>query len=116
MSEKEQSSVLISLLLPYLQRANNPQVGPERKSLRMRLTGKSCGVPPLPDWMRPLPFQETELDILATVQNLLPGCQRPAAFLQPLSRLFSSIHHKLPRKALSSCFQVPERGKPLSLH
>lgn len=26
MSEKEQSSVLIGLLLPYLQRANNPQV------------------------------------------------------------------------------------------
>ncbi|CAG13556.1 unnamed protein product, partial [Tetraodon nigroviridis] len=58
-SEKEQSSVLISLLLPYLQRANNPQVGPERKSLRMRLTG-------IHSHTGPLPLQETELDILAT--------------------------------------------------
>uniref|UniRef100_A0A4W6DX27 UTP20 small subunit processome component n=1 Tax=Lates calcarifer TaxID=8187 RepID=A0A4W6DX27_LATCA len=48
-SDKEQSSVLISLLLPYLQKGNNPQ--------------------------------ETEIDILATVQNLLRQCVQPSAFL-----------------------------------
>lgn len=34
-SEKEQSSVLIGLLLPYLQKANNPQVGLQNKSIRI---------------------------------------------------------------------------------
>ncbi|KAM3588219.1 uncharacterized protein V6R79_024222 [Siganus canaliculatus] len=73
-SNKEQSSMLISLLLPYLQRANNPQ--------------------------------ETEIDILATVQNLLRQCVQPSAFLRPLSRLFSIIHNKLPRQALVNVFQT----------
>ncbi|KAM9334967.1 small subunit processome component 20 homolog [Symphorus nematophorus] len=73
-SDKEQSSVLISLLLPYLQRANNPQ--------------------------------ETEIDILATVQNLLRQCVQPSAFLRPLSKLFSIIHNKLPRQALVNVFQT----------
>ncbi|KAM8739679.1 small subunit processome component 20 homolog [Acanthopagrus schlegelii] len=73
-SDKEQSSVLISLLLPYLQRAHNPQ--------------------------------ETEIDILATVQNLLRQCAQPSAFLRPLSRLFSIIHNKLPRQALVNVFQT----------
>ncbi|XP_026183080.1 small subunit processome component 20 homolog [Mastacembelus armatus] len=73
-SDKEQSSVLISLLLPYLQKGNNPQ--------------------------------ETEINILATVQNLLRQCVRPSAFLQPLSKLFSVIHNKLPRQALTSVFQT----------
>ncbi|KAI3366882.1 hypothetical protein L3Q82_009528 [Scortum barcoo] len=73
-SDKEQSSVLISLLLPYLQKANNPQ--------------------------------ETEIDILATVQNLLRQCVQPSAFLRPLSKLFSIIHNKLPRQALTNVFQT----------
>ncbi|XP_035476215.2 small subunit processome component 20 homolog [Scophthalmus maximus] len=73
-SDKEQSSVLISLLLPYLQKGKNPQ--------------------------------ETEIDILATVQNLLRQCVQPSAFLQPLSKLFSIIHNKLPRQALTNVFQT----------
>ncbi|XP_051247965.1 small subunit processome component 20 homolog isoform X2 [Dicentrarchus labrax] len=73
-SDKEQSSVLISLLLPYLQKAHNPQ--------------------------------ETEIDILATVQNLLRQCVQPSAFLRPLSKLFSIIHNKLPRQALTNVFQT----------
>ncbi|KAM9846103.1 small subunit processome component 20 homolog [Aulostomus maculatus] len=73
-SEKEQSSVLIRLLLPYLQRGNNAQ--------------------------------EAEIDILATVQNLLPQCEKPSAFLQPFSKLFSVISNKLPRQALTNVFQT----------
>ncbi|KAM7366962.1 hypothetical protein PAMP_014893 [Pampus punctatissimus] len=73
-SDKEQSSVLISLLLPYLQKGYNPQ--------------------------------ETEIDILATVQNLLRQCVQPSAFLRPLSKLFSVIHKKLPRQALTNVFQT----------
>ena len=46
-SEKEQSSVLMGLLLPYLQRANNPQVGLLNKSVRILFIGKRCGVPSL---------------------------------------------------------------------
>ncbi|KAM7378035.1 hypothetical protein PAMA_013096 [Pampus argenteus] len=73
-SDKEQSSVLITLLLPYLQKGYNPQ--------------------------------ETEIDILATVQNLLRQCVQPSAFLRPLSKLFSVIHKKLPRQALTNVFQT----------
>ncbi|KAF7667571.1 hypothetical protein LDENG_00057170 [Lucifuga dentata] len=73
-SSKEQSSMLISLLLPYLQKGNNPP--------------------------------ETEIDILATVQNLLRQCVEPSAFLRPLSKLFSIIHSKLPRQALTNVFQT----------
>ncbi|XP_047194452.1 small subunit processome component 20 homolog isoform X2 [Hippoglossus stenolepis] len=73
-SETEQSSVLISLLLMYLQKGNNPQ--------------------------------ETEIDVLATVQNLLRQCVQPAVFLSPLSKLFSVIHNKLPRQALTNVFQT----------
>ncbi|XP_074554208.1 small subunit processome component 20 homolog [Halichoeres trimaculatus] len=73
-SNKEQSSMLINLLLPYLQKGKNPQ--------------------------------ETEIDILATVQNLLRQCVQPSAFLRPLSKLFSIIHEKLPRQALTNVFQT----------
>ncbi|XP_076008545.1 small subunit processome component 20 homolog [Genypterus blacodes] len=73
-SNKEQSSTLVSLLLPYLQKGNNSQ--------------------------------ETEIDILATVQNLLRQCEEPSAFLRPLGKLFSVIHNKLPRQALTSAFQT----------
>lgn len=54
-------------------------------------------------------FQETEIDILATVQNLLRQCVQPSAFLRPLSKLFSIIHNKLPRQALTNVFQVPQK-------
>ncbi|XP_036373482.1 small subunit processome component 20 homolog [Megalops cyprinoides] len=73
-SDKEQSSVLISLLLPHLHRPNTAQ--------------------------------ETQMDILQTVQNLLSRCADPSAFLKPLSRLFSVIHSKLPRQALCVTFQT----------
>ncbi|KAJ0012510.1 hypothetical protein NQD34_016844 [Periophthalmus magnuspinnatus] len=73
-SDKEQSSVLISLLLPHLQKGNNPP--------------------------------ETEIDVLATVQNLLRQCSNPSSFLRPLSKLFSVIHKKIPRQALTSVFQT----------
>lgn len=54
MSEKEQSSVLIGLLLPYLQRANNPQVGLQIKSITVQFVGEKqrnleCVVPLLVD-------------------------------------------------------------------
>lgn len=54
-------------------------------------------------------FQETEIDILATVQNLLRQCVQPSAFLRPLAKLFSIIHEKLPRKALTNVFQVGQK-------
>lgn len=73
-SDKEQSSVLISLLLPHLQKGNNPP--------------------------------ETEIDVLATVQNLLRQCSSPSSFLRPLSKLFSVIHKKIPRQALTNVFQT----------
>ncbi|KAG9345665.1 hypothetical protein JZ751_008809 [Albula glossodonta] len=73
-SDKEQSSVLITLLLPHL--------------------------------YRPHTAQETQMDILETIQNLLRRCADPTAFLKPLSRLFSVIHNKLPRQALCITFQT----------
>ncbi|XP_061106872.1 small subunit processome component 20 homolog isoform X1 [Conger conger] len=73
-SDKEQSSMLIKLLLPHLH--------------------------------RPHTAQETLMDILETVQNLLRRCADPVSFLKPMSRLFSSIHSKLPRQALCVCFQT----------
>uniref|UniRef100_A0A3P9PDG0 UTP20 small subunit processome component n=1 Tax=Poecilia reticulata TaxID=8081 RepID=A0A3P9PDG0_POERE len=73
-SDKEQSSMLINLLLPYLLRGNNSQ--------------------------------ETELDLLATIQNLLRQSDQPSAFLQPLGKLFTIIHKKLPRQALTTVYQL----------
>lgn len=73
-TDQEQSSMLISLLLPYLQKPNTAQ--------------------------------ETELDILGTVQNLLRQCSEPGVFLKPLSKLFSIIHNKLPRQALCEVFKT----------
>lgn len=73
-SDKEQSTVLISLLLPYLHKGNNPP--------------------------------ETEIDVLATIQNLLRQCSQPSAFLRPLSKLFSVIQKKIPRQALTNVFQT----------
>ncbi|XP_075407217.1 small subunit processome component 20 homolog [Tenrec ecaudatus] len=73
MQDKEQSSLLITLLLPFLHRANIAQ--------------------------------ETEVDILVTVQNLLKHCLDPTSFLKPLARLFSVIKNKLPRQLLCAIFQ-----------
>ncbi|XP_051544163.1 small subunit processome component 20 homolog [Myxocyprinus asiaticus] len=73
-TDKGQSSALISLLLPYL---NNSKTA-----------------------------QETEMDILATMQNLLKQCSEPSTFLKPLSKLFSVIHNRLPRQALCEVFQT----------
>lgn len=72
--DREQSSILITLLLPYL---NKPKTS-----------------------------QETELDILETVQNLLKQCSSPVEFLKPLSRLLSVLHNKLSRQALCAVFET----------
>ncbi|KAM4523536.1 small subunit processome component 20 homolog [Fundulus diaphanus] len=73
-TDTEQSSVLIGLLLPYLLKGNNPQ--------------------------------EMEIDLLATIQNLLRQSVQPSAFLRPLGKLFAVVHNKLPRQALTSVFQT----------
>ncbi|XP_043964664.1 small subunit processome component 20 homolog [Gambusia affinis] len=73
-SDKEQSSMLINLLLPYLLRGSNSQ--------------------------------ETELDLLATMQNLLRQSDQPSTFLRPLGKLFAIIHKKLPRQALTTVYQT----------
>ncbi|XP_038143159.1 small subunit processome component 20 homolog [Cyprinodon tularosa] len=73
-SDTEQSSVLINLLLPYVLKGNNSQ--------------------------------ETEIDLLATIQNLLRRSVQPSAFLRPIGKLFAIIHNKLPRQALTNVFQT----------
>ncbi|XP_043092950.1 small subunit processome component 20 homolog [Puntigrus tetrazona] len=73
-TEKEHSSTLIGLLLPYLH--------------------------------KPKTAEETELDILGTVKNLLRQCKEPSMFLKPLSKLFSVIQNRLSRKALCEAFQT----------
>eukprot|EP00070_Physeter_catodon_P039396 XP_028346290.1 small subunit processome component 20 homolog isoform X4 [Physeter catodon] len=74
MKEKEQSSLLITLLLPFLHRGNIAQ--------------------------------DTEVDILVTVQNLLKHCLEPTSFLKPLAKLFSVIKNKLSRQLLCTVFQT----------
>ncbi|EHB06649.1 Small subunit processome component 20-like protein [Heterocephalus glaber] len=49
--------------------------------------------------------QDTEVDILVTVQNLLQHCVDPTSFLKPLARLFSVIKNKLSRQLLCTVFQ-----------
>uniref|UniRef100_A0A8B9WA81 UTP20 small subunit processome component n=1 Tax=Bos mutus grunniens TaxID=30521 RepID=A0A8B9WA81_BOSMU len=72
--EKEQSSLLITLLLPFLYRGSVAQ--------------------------------DTEIDILVTVQNLLKHCLEPTSFLKPLAKLFSVIKNKLSRQLLCTVFQT----------
>ncbi|XP_048012718.1 small subunit processome component 20 homolog isoform X1 [Megalobrama amblycephala] len=60
----------------------------------------------LPYLHKPKTAQETELDILGTVQNLLRQCSDPSVFLKPLSKLFSTIHNRLSRQALCEVFQA----------
>ncbi|XP_054974485.1 small subunit processome component 20 homolog [Sorex araneus] len=74
MKDKEQSSVLITLLLPFLHRGSIPQ--------------------------------DTEMDILVTIQNLLKHCLEPTNFLKPLAKLFSIIKNKLSRQLLCTVFQM----------
>ncbi|XP_028638934.1 small subunit processome component 20 homolog [Grammomys surdaster] len=73
MKDREQCSLLITLLLPFLLRGNVAQ--------------------------------DTELDILVTVQNLLQHCLDPTHFLRPLAKLFSVIKNKLSRQLLCTVFQ-----------
>ncbi|XP_023572579.1 small subunit processome component 20 homolog isoform X2 [Octodon degus] len=73
LEDREQSSLLITLLLPFLHRGNIPQ--------------------------------DTEMDILVTVQNLLQHCLDPTSFLRPLAKLFSVIKNKLSRQLLCTVFQ-----------
>ncbi|KAK2893002.1 hypothetical protein Q8A67_012990 [Cirrhinus molitorella] len=73
-TEKEQSSTLIGLLLPYL--------------------------------YKPKIVQETALDILGTLKNLLRQCLDPSMFLKSFSKLFSIFQDRLPRKALCEVFQT----------
>uniref|UniRef100_A0A250Y8E9 Small subunit processome component 20 n=1 Tax=Castor canadensis TaxID=51338 RepID=A0A250Y8E9_CASCN len=73
MKDKEQSSLLITLLLAFLHRGNIAQ--------------------------------DTEVDILVTVQNLLQHCLDPTSFLKPLAKLFSIINNKLSRQLLCTVFQ-----------
>uniref|UniRef100_A0A8D0GIN0 UTP20 small subunit processome component n=1 Tax=Sphenodon punctatus TaxID=8508 RepID=A0A8D0GIN0_SPHPU len=72
--DKGQSSILISLLLPFLHQSNI--------------------------------MQDTEIDILQTVENLLQHCLNPASFLKPLAKLFSVIQNKLTRQTLCLVFQT----------
>ncbi|XP_075456776.1 small subunit processome component 20 homolog [Ascaphus truei] len=72
--DKEQSSVLIGLLLSYLHKSNTSQ--------------------------------DTEVDILETVQNLLRHCSNPTSFLKPLGKLFGVVQNKLSRQTLCTTFQV----------
>uniref|UniRef100_A0A803XPU0 UTP20 small subunit processome component n=1 Tax=Meleagris gallopavo TaxID=9103 RepID=A0A803XPU0_MELGA len=51
-------------------------------------------------------FQDAEIDILETVQNLLRHCSNPASFLKPLAKLFSVIQNKLSRQKLCLVFQT----------
>ncbi|KAM8982078.1 small subunit processome component 20 homolog [Sarcophilus harrisii] len=74
MKDKEQSSILITLLLPFLHRSNVAE--------------------------------DTEIDILVTIQNLLKNCQDPTSFLKPLSRLFSVIQNKMSRQMLCTVFKT----------
>ncbi|KAH0502963.1 Small subunit processome component 20-like protein [Microtus ochrogaster] len=73
MKDREQSSLLVTLLLPFLLHGNVAQ--------------------------------DTELDILVTVQNLLQRCLNPTSFLKPLAKLFSVIQNKLSRQLLCTVFQ-----------
>ncbi|KAL4840284.1 hypothetical protein H8958_019642 [Nasalis larvatus] len=74
MKDKEQSSLLITLLLPFLHRGNIAE--------------------------------DTEVDILVTVQNLLKHCVDPTSFLKPIAKLFSVIKNKLSRKLLCTVFET----------
>ncbi|XP_042326453.1 small subunit processome component 20 homolog isoform X2 [Sceloporus undulatus] len=50
-------------------------------------------------------MQDTEIDILETVQNLLKHCLNPTSFLKPLAKLFSVVQNKLSRQTLCIVFE-----------
>ncbi|KAM8820065.1 small subunit processome component 20 homolog [Eudromia elegans] len=50
--------------------------------------------------------QDTEINILETVQNLLRHCSNPTSFLKPLAKLFSVIQNKLSRQKLCLVFET----------
>ncbi|XP_072856319.2 small subunit processome component 20 homolog isoform X1 [Pogona vitticeps] len=50
--------------------------------------------------------QDTEIDILETVQNLLKHCLNPESFLKPLAKLFSVVQNKLSRQTLCMVFET----------
>ncbi|KAG8578422.1 hypothetical protein GDO81_010484 [Engystomops pustulosus] len=50
--------------------------------------------------------QDTEVDILETVQNLLRHCLYPTNFLKPIAKLFASLQNKFSRQTLCTTFQV----------
>uniref|UniRef100_A0A8C5PLM5 UTP20 small subunit processome component n=1 Tax=Leptobrachium leishanense TaxID=445787 RepID=A0A8C5PLM5_9ANUR len=56
--------------------------------------------------------QDTEIEILETVQNLLRHCTNPSGFLKPLGRLFAVIQNKLSRQTLCTTFQVLSELNP----
>ncbi|XP_053572968.1 small subunit processome component 20 homolog [Bombina bombina] len=56
--------------------------------------------------------QDTEIDILETVQNLLRHCSNPSSFLKPLGRLFAVIQNKSSRQTLCTTFQVLSELNP----
>ncbi|XP_063786087.1 small subunit processome component 20 homolog [Pseudophryne corroboree] len=72
--DKEQSNILIGLLISYLYKSNTAQ--------------------------------DTEVDILETVQNLLRHCMNPRSFLKPLGKLLAVVQNKLSRQTLCITFQV----------
>ncbi|XP_073401122.1 small subunit processome component 20 homolog [Dendrobates tinctorius] len=82
--DKEQSNLLIGLLISYLHKSNLSQ--------------------------------DTEVDILETVQNLLRHCLNPSSFLKPLSKLFAIIQNKLSRQTLCTTFQVLSELDPQLAH
>ncbi|KAH0616783.1 hypothetical protein JD844_028173, partial [Phrynosoma platyrhinos] len=54
-------------------------------------------------------MQDTEIDILETVQNLLKHCLNPTSFLKPLAKLFSVVQNKLSRQTLCIVFESLSR-------
>lgn len=56
--------------------------------------------------------QDTEVDILETVQNLLRHCLNPTHFLKPLAKLFAVVQNKLSRQTLCTTFQVLSEVDP----
>ncbi|CAH2277583.1 small subunit processome component 20 homolog [Pelobates cultripes] len=78
--DRDQSNLLISLLISYLHKKNTAQ--------------------------------DTEVDILETLQNLLRHCTNPMSFLKPLAKLFPVIQNKLSRQILCTTFQVLSELNP----
>uniref|UniRef100_A0A4W3ITK7 UTP20 small subunit processome component n=1 Tax=Callorhinchus milii TaxID=7868 RepID=A0A4W3ITK7_CALMI len=73
--DKEQSSVLISLLLPYLFKPNTPQ--------------------------------DTEIDILKTIRNLLKQCLNPSSFLKPFELDISGLNYFTDYMFLDMLYLIP---------